>query len=154
MSAMGLQVRLRPVLEEDLAILFTHQADEVANRLAQFPPRDRESFEAHWRQNVLPNPRGTAKVVLLGNEVAGNVVAWEQHGVLLLGYWIGREFWGKGVATAAVAQFLKVVTERPLHAHVAVNNVGSVRVLEKNGFRMMGSSEDDGVKEHIYILHP
>ena len=67
---MGLQVRLRPVLEEDLPVLFTHQADDVANRLAQFPPRDKESFETHWRQNVLANPRGTARVVLLGNEVA------------------------------------------------------------------------------------
>ncbi|MFA6956303.1 MAG: GNAT family N-acetyltransferase [Thermoanaerobaculia bacterium] len=153
MSDMGFQIRLRPVLEEDLAVLFTHQADDVANRLAQFPPRDRESFEAHWHQNVLSNPRGTARVVLFGNEVAGNVVAWEQHGVLLLGYWIGREFWGKGVATAAVAQFLKIVTERPIYAHVAVNNLGSIRVLEKNDFRNAGSAEDDGVKEYTFILY-
>jgi RimJ/RimL family protein N-acetyltransferase len=43
----------------------------------------------------------------------------------LVGYWIGKEHWGKGVAT-----------ECPLHAHVAKHNVGSIRVLEKCGFSL------------------
>lgn len=45
----------------------------------------------------------------------------------------GKEHWGS-VATRALAAFLRLVTERPLHAHVAQHNVGSRRVLEKCGF--------------------
>jgi RimJ/RimL family protein N-acetyltransferase len=49
-----------------------------------------------------------------------------------VGYWIGREYWGKGVATEALSQFLAhAEVRRPLHAAVAKHNVGSIRVLEK-----------------------
>ena len=53
---------------------------------------------------------------------------WEMSGLTLVGYWLGREFWGRGVATRALARFLGVVTGRPLHARVATNNQGSIRV--------------------------
>ena len=55
-----------------------------------------------------------------------------------VGYWIGREFWGKGIATQALTQYLEVEKIRPLSAHVAKHNVGSKRVLEKNGFKVIG----------------
>ena len=42
----------------------------------------------------------------------------------LVGYWIGRRDWGRGIATRALALFLERVTTRPLYAFVAVNNVG------------------------------
>jgi len=50
---------------------------------------------------------------------------------------------GQGVATRALAAFLRVVTERPLHAHVAKHNVGSIRVLEKCGFSL---EREEGVE--------
>jgi Acetyltransferase (GNAT) domain len=59
---------------------------------------------------------------------------WEQDGRLLVGYWVGREFWGRGLATAALAELVAEIPERPLHAWVASSNVGSIRVLEKCGF--------------------
>jgi RimJ/RimL family protein N-acetyltransferase len=66
----------------------------------------------------------------------GHIGSWPQDGVRLVGYWLGKEHWGKGVATRAFAAFLHLVTERPLHAHVAKHNVGSIRVLEKCGFSL------------------
>lgn len=51
-----------------------------------------------------------------------------------MGYWFGRERWGRGVATQTLALVVDELPIRPLHAHVLVHNVGSIRVLEKSGF--------------------
>jgi RimJ/RimL family protein N-acetyltransferase len=89
--------------------------------------------------------------------VAGNVLCWEQEGHREVGYWIGRAFWGKGIATRALGAFLREVTIRPLYAHAAAHNVGSIRVLEKCGFRVtdepLESDEPrDGVAEVLWKL--
>ena len=59
-----------------------------------------------------------------------------------MGYWIGREYWGRGVATAALRSLLEVIPERPLHPLVAAGNAGSIRVLEKCGFVRDGEDEE------------
>ena len=78
--------------------------------------------------------RRTPSAVEADGVVVGNVVSWEHEGEREVGYRIGREHWGRGVATAALAAFVAEVTERPLFAHVANTNAGSIRVLEKCGF--------------------
>jgi RimJ/RimL family protein N-acetyltransferase len=83
--------------------------------------------------------------------VAGNVGCWEQEGRRLIGYWIGREFWGKGLATRALQELTGEVTQRPLHAWVATSNVASIRVLEKCGFVRVGSQKND-VEELLFEL--
>lgn len=72
--------------------------------------------------------------MVVDGQVAGNVVCWETLGVREVGYWIGRAFWGRGIATKALALFLTEMTTRPVFAYVAAHNVGSIRVLEKCGF--------------------
>jgi RimJ/RimL family protein N-acetyltransferase len=90
--------------------------------------------------------------------VAGNIGCWEQDGRLLVGYWVGREFWGRGLATAALAELVAEIPERPLHAWVASSNVGSIRVLEKCGFveveRRAERDEHSGevIEEILYRL--
>jgi RimJ/RimL family protein N-acetyltransferase len=95
-----------------------------------------------------------AKTVVLGDAIAGNVVSWTHDGERDVGYWIGREHWGKGVATAALGALLAELEERPLFAHVAEHNVGSIRVLEKCGFANVGSVvlPDEEVTELLYRL--
>lgn len=140
---------LRPVTEEDLPIFFDHQRDEVAARMAAFPSREREVFLTHWRTKVL-RPGNLSRTVVVDGQVAGYVCSWEQDGQRLVAYWLGREHWGKGVATGALSEYLGVETTRPLHAFVADHNVGSIRVLEKCGFRTVareGPQHEDGVVE-------
>lgn len=103
--------------------------------MAAFPSRERAAFDAHWANNILGEPTAVMQTILFGERVAGYIGSWFQDGARLVGYWIGREYWGNGVATEALARLLQVVTTRPLHAHVAVRNVASMRVLEKCGFR-------------------
>ena len=85
-------------------------------------------------------------------QVVGNIGSWTQEERRLIGYWIGHEYWGRGIATAALAEFLGHDRARPLHALVAAHNIGSIRVLEKCGFVRMGGATHtpDGVDEHLY----
>jgi RimJ/RimL family protein N-acetyltransferase len=131
------------VIEVDLPIFFEHQRDPEANRMAAFPPRDRDAFMAHWT-TILRDASVVVRTVLLDGEVAGNVVAFDYEGRREVGYWIGRAFWGKGVATSALRAFLGgEVTERPIFAGVAEANVASIRVLEKCGFTISEAQAGD-----------
>jgi RimJ/RimL family protein N-acetyltransferase len=143
-------VRLRDVIEDDLPTFFEDQRDPEAARMAAFAARDREAFFAHWRR-ILADDAAVARTVVLDGAVAGNVVCWEADGERLVGYWIGRAFWGRGVATAALAQFLDHLPSRPLRARVAKHNVGSIRVLEKCGFALVGEEMTD-VAEFVFEL--
>lgn len=135
-------VALREVRAADLPILCAQQQDPVANSMAAFPARDEDAFMAHWTK-TLADPSVIARTVVLDGHVAGNVASYEHDGQREVGYWIGREFWGRGVATRALSVFLGLDPTRPLHAGVAPHNAASIRVLEKCGFRPIGQ-EDDG----------
>jgi RimJ/RimL family protein N-acetyltransferase len=138
------KVQLRDVVEADLPIFFEHQLDPEATRMAAFPSRDRQAFLAHWHR-ILGEESGTLKTIVFDGQVAGNIVSWEQAGQREVGYWIGREYWGRGIASRALATFLDQVKARPLYAHVAKHNLASRRVLEKCGFTIFG--EDKGLPE-------
>ncbi len=132
---MGLDISLREVRESDLPILFGHQRDPEAARMAVFPSREWDAFQAHWAR-ILADPKVTARTILFRAQVAGNIVSWERNGKTLVGYWVGRERWGQGVASGALALFLLEVKTRPLFAHAARHNLASIRVLQKCGFQL------------------
>ena len=150
-------VRLRRVEDRDLDVFFDHQADPQAVEMAAFPARDKDQFAAHWAK-VRADDTKVVRTIVADGMVAGNIGSWQENGQQLLGYWVGRECWGRGVATQALALFVDEVSIRPLYAHVAVHNVGSIRVLEKCGFRRDREQEaeapmpDDGVEELTFVL--
>ena len=144
-------VTIRAVSDDDLETFFEHQADPEATHMAAFPARDREEHLAHWRK-IMADPDVTTRTILWDGRVAGNIVSWEQDGEREVGYWIGREYWGKGIATAALSRFLEVITARPLYAHVATHNAGSIRVLEKCGFILDRERTGDEGAEVVLIL--
>jgi RimJ/RimL family protein N-acetyltransferase len=128
------RIHLRDVIEDDISAFFEHQLDPEATEMAAFPARDRDDHLAHWRK-IIADRTIIAKTIVVGDEdVAGNVVSWVQDDHREVGYWIGKPFWGRGIATIALRGFLSIVAERPLYAWVARPNAGSIRVLEKCGF--------------------
>jgi RimJ/RimL family protein N-acetyltransferase len=141
---------LRDVVESDLDVFFEHQREPEANEMAVFPARDREAFDAHW-QRILADESTITKTIVEDGEVAGNLGSWMHDGRRFIGYWVGSEFWGKGVATRAVREFASGMSERPLYAWVASTNVGSIRVLEKSGFVQVGAHKND-VEELLFEL--
>jgi RimJ/RimL family protein N-acetyltransferase len=132
---------LREVRDEDLAVLFEQWADPVAAHMAAFTPpdhMDRDAFERRWSRLRADETLITRAIVADG-EVAGTIGSWGGQGEREVTYWIGRSYWGKGVATAGLEAFLTIERSRPLHARVAADNVASRRVLEKCGFRVIGT---------------
>jgi RimJ/RimL family protein N-acetyltransferase len=149
----GNEVALRDVTEPDIQVFFENQSDPEGAEMAAVESRDRDAHAAHWVK-ILGDDTLVARTILFDGEVAGNVVSWEHAGRRLVGYWIGRSFWGRGIATRALARFLDELGHRPLFALVAKHNVGSIRVLEKCGFSATGGSSigEDGVEELEMVL--
>lgn len=139
-STLANNVFLRNVTESDLPIFFEQQRDPEATAMAAFPPRDLEAFMLHWGK-IMADQSGIQKTILFDSQVAGNICCWGTPDEQEIGYLIGREFWGKGIATAALTEFLSFLTIRPLFAHVAKHNAASKRVLEKCGFVVVGEGK-------------
>ena len=151
---MAERVVLRDVVESDLPILFAQQDDPVATAMAAFPAKEREAFMAHWRA-LMNDPNGIKQAIVADGSVAGHVLCFHRDGKDLIGYWIGREYWGRGIATRAIALLLKQVTIRPLFAFVATHNVGSAKVLMKCGFRLVETipPENEGdVEDWLFTI--
>lgn len=138
-------VQLRDVIESDLPILFEHQMDPDANYMAAFTardPTDRDAFMAHWAR-ILNDKTNTIQTILFNSQVAGSVACYkdEEFGELEITYWIGREYWGKGIATRALSIFLDLVPIRPLYGRAAKDNLASLRVMQKCGFTICGEGK-------------
>src|SRR5262245_48507585 len=126
---------LRDVAETDLPIFYEQQLDPESSRMAAFPSRNEWTvFLTHWKTRILGDPACCKQTIVWNEQVAGFISSWSQEERRLIAYWIGREYWGRGIATAALAEFLGHDRTRPLHAFVVAHNVGSIRVLEKCGF--------------------
>jgi RimJ/RimL family protein N-acetyltransferase len=142
------KILLRPVVETDLTILFQQQLDPDAVALSAYPSKDRGEFMRHW-EGIMKNKNVTARSILYKEKVAGHIICWKEGKFeQRVGYWVGKEFWRRGIASAAVTEFLLLVKVRPLFAEVANHNLASKRVLEKNGFTVL----DEGAKLTILKL--
>jgi len=143
---------LRDVIDDDIPIFFEQQNDPEAIEMAAFPPREWEAFAAHWAR-IRADDSCVLKTIVSDGEVAGNIGCWPRDGKRYVGYWLGREFWGKGLATRAL-QELVAQLERPLYAEVSTANIGSIRVLEKCGFSVIRRTveHDERLDEEIELL--
>ena len=133
-------ILLRDVVPGDFPVFFEQQLDDEANRMAAFTskdPGDREAFNNHWKK-IMADDSITTRTIVFDGKVVGHVSKYMDEGRPEVTYWIGRDYWGRGIATAALKEFLQTVRERPLYARVAKDNAGSFRVLEKCGFRVSG----------------
>jgi RimJ/RimL family protein N-acetyltransferase len=135
---------LREVADDDLPLFFDFQLDPDANYMAAFThkdPTDREAFTAHWNK-IMADPTTINRTIVCDGQVVGSVSSYEESGKPEVTYWIGRAYWGKGIATRALTAFLmQANTTRPIYARVAQDNVGSRRVLEKCGFQVIGETK-------------
>jgi RimJ/RimL family protein N-acetyltransferase len=139
---MGDVVTLRDVVSDDIVVFYEHQIDAEANEMAGFPARSWDAFVIHW-DRILDDDTTFNRTVLVDGEVAGSIASFLQGGEREVGYWLGREFWGRGVATKALRAFLTDESRRPIYAHVARHNLASRRVLENCGFALIAEEPDD-----------
>ncbi len=137
--------------------LYVMQRDPESNRMAVTKPRDRQRHDAHWDE-ILADDRVVARAIVLGDALVGSVSCFQLDGLNSVGYWIAREYWGRGIASCALEMLLDEVSIRPLHARAARSNVGSIRVLERCGFTLTGYQQFPGddrfpaCEEAMYML--
>jgi RimJ/RimL family protein N-acetyltransferase len=148
------EVVLRDVEPGDLPLFFEHQRDPVAVAMVVFRSRERPEFDAHWAK-ILADGNCFTKTIVADGQVAGSIASFLRDGEREIGYWLDRALWGRGIATEALSLFLRLEQRRPLCAGVAPHNLGSMRVLEKCGFRLSATPPDpqpDGPGESHIIF--
>ncbi len=134
-------IQLRQVRSGDLPIFFGQQQDPDAIHMAAFTakdPSDETAFMAHW-DKILADEAILIRTILLNEQAAGYVLTHGWFGDLEVTYWLGKAFWGQGLATQALSLFLQEQTSRPLYARVVHDNIASRRVLQKCGFVIIGT---------------
>jgi RimJ/RimL family protein N-acetyltransferase len=134
-------IALRPVADADLGPLFDQMRDPEAVRMAAFTaddPDDRGAFDAHMAR-VRSSPGVTNRAIACDDQLVGSIAAFVLDGRTEVTYWIGRAAWGRGIASRALELLLDLVPARPLYARAASDNAASLRILEKSGFKVIGT---------------
>jgi len=143
---------LRGVEDADLPVLFENQRDPEALRLVAYVTRERDAFDAHWRR-IRADSTTYLRTIVSEGAVAGHVASFDRSGRREVGYWLRRALWGRGLATAALAEFLRDVEHaRPLYGMVVPHNAASQRVLAKCGFSRAGEVTEGAQPLVAYVL--
>jgi [ribosomal protein S5]-alanine N-acetyltransferase len=140
----GRLCRLRPYRQEDVARLASIANDAEVTRWMsrRFPfPYTLADAQGWVRVASVESPVNDFAIVVDGALAGGVGIRPREHealGVAEFGYWIGRAYWGRGIATEAaqllVAHAFDERGLRRLEAHVFAPNAASARVLQKCGF--------------------
>jgi RimJ/RimL family protein N-acetyltransferase len=149
-------VPLREVEDDDIGIFHQYQLDAAASALAGVPMRDAQAYAEHWAK-LRADPQVLLRTIVTDEgAVAGQLLSFPRDGIREIGYWLGRQYWGRGLATASLREFLQLIPERPVYGVVTEANTASVRVLERNGFvlveRRVGAPAPDGTPRDVLVL--
>ena len=148
---MSNELVLRNVANDDLPIFFEYQLDQEANYMAAFTAKDptnQEAFMAHWHR-ILADKTGIIQTIIFNGQVAGSVSSYEDEGEPEVTYWLGKEYWGKGIATWALKEFLAQKNQiRPIYAR------GKQANTRRHQIKILGVlREQRGWLSFLYLLH-
>ncbi len=155
-----MNVSLRPLEDRDLDTIYQHVTDPVSVRMAAFTAEDQTDHGAFLERmsRVRANTSASNRVIDVDGAIAGTIASFRIDDRLEVTYWVDRSLWGKGIASAALQMLLAETAERPVFARAASDNLGSLRVLEKAGFRRIGvdrgfaAGRDEEIEETILRL--
>ncbi len=135
-----MNVSLRPLEDRDLDTIYEQVTDPESIRMAAFTAEDQTDRRAFLNRmsRVRANTSASNRVIDVDGAIAGTIASFRIDDRLEVTYWIDRTQWGKGIASAALQLLLAETAERPVYGRAASDNVGSLRVLEKAGFRRVG----------------
>jgi len=151
----GELIKLRKFLQKDIDRIMEIFPDKkitdgIGITLSNKPPKITRKFEKTWLKKTISNyrkkkPKEYNLAITLDNILIGSIgmnkIDYENKN-LEVGYWIGREYWGKGYATKALRLFLDFVDKKyqpkRVYGFAFTFNPGSRRVMEKCGFKLEG----------------
>lgn len=154
------KIELKNTKISDLEYFFHFQMDEEANYLAAFTAKDSSDKKVYIKKwsKLLLDETVNLKTIFLKNEIVGSIAKYEIGGIAEITYWIDKKFWKRGIATTTLSQFLLLETKRPINGRVAFDNNGSIKVLEKCGFKRIrrvkgfSNARNMEIEEFIYQL--
>jgi len=153
-------ITLTKTEKDDLEVFFQFQLDKEANYLAAFTSKDPNDKTAYIEKysKFLNDPTINMRTIKINNEIVGSISKFVLEKKAEITYWIDRKFWGQGIATLALNDFLKIEQVRPIYGRVAFDNYGSQKVLVKNCFLKIGSDKgfanarQTEIEEYIYKI--
>ena len=145
---------------DDLNLFFEFQLDKEAIYLAAFTSKDPNDKIAYIEKYTkhLNDPTINNQTIKFNDVIVGSVAKFVMQNEAEITYWIDRKFWGQGIATTALNEFLKIEQTRPIYGRVAFDNYGSQKVLEKCGFVKFGkekgfaNARQTEIEEYVYKL--
>lgn len=155
-----MNITLRKSKEQDLELFYQNQTDEEANYMAAFTPKDpfdREAYFTKWTR-LMNDETIHMQTILIDEKAIGCVIKYVIENDAEITYALSKEYWGKGITTEALKQFLEIESTRPIHGRVAFDNFGSQKVLEKVGFKKIGkdigfaNARNKEIEEFIYKM--
>lgn len=153
-------ITLTKTVKEDLYVLFEFQLNEEAIYLAAFTPKyptDKNAYIEKFTKHIA-DPNINMRTINFKDQIVGSIAKLVLEDEAEITYWIDRKFWGQGIDTSALNEFLKMEQIRPIHGRVAFDNFGSQKVLEKCGFVKIGKDKGFAnarqveIEEYIYKL--
>ncbi|SFB13865.1 MULTISPECIES: GNAT family N-acetyltransferase [unclassified Bacillus (in: firmicutes)] len=149
-----MEIALEKYEPKDNAALFSFERDNRAYFEKMVPGRGEEYYNFHVFEEIMKSlleeqNRGISYFYLIKNdsgEILGrmNLVDIENGNSGHLGYRVAEKAVGKGIATKAVQLLVKEARKigmKEIHAKTTVDNIGSQKVLERNGFKNVPSEE-------------
>jgi RimJ/RimL family protein N-acetyltransferase len=135
-----MNISLRPLEDRDLDAIYRQVTDPESVRMAAFTAEDQTDRGAFLDRvsRLRADTSVSHRVIDVDGAAAGTIGSFRMDDQLEVTYWVDRTQWGKGIASAALRLLLAETAERPVFARAASDNVGSLRVLEKAGFRRVG----------------
>jgi ribosomal-protein-alanine N-acetyltransferase len=139
----GSTITLTETKQEDLNAFFEFQLDPKAAYLAAFTAKDTNDKTAYIAKytRFLNDPTIHMRTIKADGVIAGSIAKFVMEGEAGITYWIDWKFWGQGIATTALNDFLKMEQTRPMYGRTAFDNYGSQKVLEKCGFVKTGTDK-------------
>ena len=153
-------IQLRKTIQSDLELFFQFQLDDEANHLAAFTSKEMADKAAYLEKYTkhMNDPTINMQTILVDETIVGSVAKFVMFGNTEITYWIDKNYWGKGIASAALDNLMTIENIRPVFGRVAFDNIGSQKVLEKCGFVKVGTdrgfanARQAEIEEFIYKL--
>lgn len=145
---------------ETAAVYFEQTRSPVLRRFLPQKAQTLEEFLTDFRASQRPGADSFGRTILAGGRYAGDVWCYGMDPAgdpqAMVSYCIFEQtLWGRGIASEALGLFLEEIRERfgleRVGAFTFEANAGSIRVLEKNGFRLAESFTEGGVGSRYYL---
>jgi RimJ/RimL family protein N-acetyltransferase len=103
-------IALAETEKHDLNAFFQFQLDEEANYLAAFTSKDPTDKTAYIKKytKLIIDPTINMRTIKVDGVIAGSVSKFVMENEAEITYWIDKKFWGQGIATTALKDFLKI----------------------------------------------